>query len=104
MTYNGEKINEGKGKLLVTNKVFDDVTGQLDIHRAMKDFNCYMPPQVRIEKPVMHISQNPHPDDKLTDVELTDITREYMDKLGYGNKPYIVYKFLDLDFSINPSP
>jgi len=97
LAYNGEKINEGKGKLLVTNKVFDDGTGKMDIHRAVEDFKCYMPPQVRTEKPVIHISLNPHPDDKLTDVELADIAREYMDKLGYGNQPYMVFKHEDID-------
>ncbi len=96
LAYNGEKINEGKGKLLVTNKVFDDGTGKLDIHRAVEDFKCYMPLQMRTEKPVIHISLNPHPDDKLTDVELSDIAREYMEKLGYGNQPYMVYKHEDI--------
>ncbi|MDD4992807.1 MAG: conjugal transfer protein MobB [Paludibacter sp.] len=97
LAYNGEKINEGKGKLLVTNKVFDNGTGKIDIHRVVEDFKCYMPPQVRTEKPVIHISLNPHPDDKLTDVELADIAREYMEKLGYGNQPYTVYKHEDID-------
>jgi hypothetical protein len=97
LTYNGEKINEGKGKLLVTNKIFDDGTGKMDIHRAVEDFSCYMPLQVRTEKPVIHISLNPHPDDKLTDVELASIAREYMEKLGYGNQPYMVYKHEDID-------
>ncbi|MDR3652173.1 MAG: conjugal transfer protein MobB [Paludibacter sp.] len=96
LAYNGEKINEEKGKLLVTNKIFDDGTGKVDIHRAVEDFNCYMPLQVRTEKPVIHISLNPHPDDKLTDLELADIAREYMEKLGYGNQPYMVYKHEDI--------
>jgi hypothetical protein len=30
-------------------------------------------------------------------VELADIAREYMDKLGYGNQPYIVYKHEDIN-------
>jgi len=97
LAYNGEKINEAKGKLLVTNKIFDEGTGKVDIHRAVEDFKCYMPPQIRTEKPVIHISLNPHPDDKLTDVELADIAQEYMDKLGYGNQPYMVYKHEDID-------
>jgi len=53
--------------------------------------------QMRTEKPVIHISLNPHPDDKLTDVELAGIAREYMEKLGYGNQPYMVYKHEDVD-------
>jgi len=97
LAYNGEKINQEKGKLLVTNKIFDEGTGKVDIHRALEDFNCYMPLQMRTEKPVIHISLNPHPDDKLTDVELADIAREYMAKLGYGNQPYMVYKHEDID-------
>lgn len=97
LAYNGEKINQEKGRLLVTNKIFDEGTGKVDVHRAVEDFRLYMPLQVRAEKPVIHISLNPHPDDKLTDVELADIAREYMDKLGYGNQPYMVYKHEDID-------
>jgi hypothetical protein len=97
LAYNGEKINQENGRLLVTNKIFDEGTGKVDIHRAVEDFKFYMPLQVRTEKPVMHISLNPHPDDKLTDVELADIAREYMDKLGYGNQPYMVYKHEDIN-------
>ncbi|WP_277638445.1 conjugal transfer protein MobB [Bacteroides graminisolvens] len=97
LAYNGEKINEGKGKLLATNKIFDGGTGGTDIHRAMEDFKRYMPPLMRTEKPVIHISLNPHPDDRLTDVEMAEIAREYMDKLGYGNQPYMVYRHEDID-------
>ena len=96
LAYNGEKINEEKGKLLATNKIFDEGTGKVDIHRAVEDFKCYMPVQIRTEKPVIHISLNPHSDDKLTDVELADIAREYMEKLGYSNQPYMVYKHEDI--------
>jgi hypothetical protein len=97
LAYNGEKINQEKGKLLVTNKVFDDGTGKMDIHRAVEDFKRYMPSQIRTEKPVVHISLNPHPEDQLSDVELADIAREYMEKLGYGDQPYMVYKHEDIN-------
>ena len=53
LAYNGEKINEEKGKLLATNKIFDEGTGKVDIHRAVEDFKCYMPLQIRTEKPVI---------------------------------------------------
>jgi hypothetical protein len=97
LAYNGEKINQEKGKLLATNKVFDDGTGKMDIHRAVEDFKRYMPSIIRTEKPVIHISLNPHPEDQLSDVELTDIAREYMEKLGYGDQPYMVYKHEDIN-------
>ena len=56
-----------------------------------------MPPQVRTSKPVVHISLNPHPDDRLDDAELAAIAGEYLEKLGYGNQPYAVFKHEDID-------
>lgn len=97
LAYNGEKINKEEGRLLATNKIYNDGTGTVDIRRAMEDFGRFMPTNVRTEKPVLHISLNPHPDDRLTDTDLTDIAREYLDRLGYGNQPYMVYKHEDID-------
>ena len=97
MAYNGEKINEGQGRLLATHKIFDEGTGRLDIRQAAEDFARYLPEQVRTSKPVVHISLNPHPDDRLTDAELTTIAEEYLARLGYGNQPYAVFKHEDID-------
>lgn len=97
LAYNGEKINEGEGKLLASNKIFDNGTGTVDIAHAMADFERYLPARMRTEKPVIHISLNPHPDDKLTDTELANIAREYMEKIGYGEQPYVVFKHEDID-------
>ena len=33
----------------------------------------------------------------LTDTELQDIAREYLEKMGFGNQPYMVYKHEDID-------
>ena len=97
LAYNGQKINEGEGKLLLSNKIFDDGTGTMDIARVASDFERYLPQRMRTEKPIIHISLNPHPDDKLTDTKLNDIAREYMDKIGYGEQPYVVFKHEDID-------
>ena len=97
LAYNGEKINKEEGRLLATNKIFDDCTGRLDIGRAVEDFNRYLSPHIRTEKPVIHISLNPHPDDRLTDTEMENIAREYMEKMGYGDQPYVVFKHEDID-------
>lgn len=97
LAYNGEKVNEGEGKLLAANKILDNGTGTLDIARAVADFERYLPARMRTEKPIVHISLNPHPDDKLTDTELSDIAREYMEKIGYGDQPYVVFKHEDID-------
>lgn len=97
LAYNGEKINKEQGRLLATNKIFNDGSGTVDIHRAMEDFMRYMPSVMKTEKPVIHISLNPHPDDRLTDTDFQNIAQEYLEKLGYGNQPYMVYKHEDID-------
>ncbi len=96
LSYNGEKVNEGEGKLLATHKVFDQVDGKLDIARCMEDFRRYIPEQMRCEKPVAHISLNPHPDDRLNDAELMNMAQEYLERIGYGNQPYVVFKHSDI--------
>ena len=97
IAYNGEKINEAQGRLLTTNRIYNDGSGTVDINKVMEGFHTFLPPQMKVEKPVVHISLNPHPDDVLTDAELQDIAREYLEKLGFGNQPYLVFKHEDID-------
>ena len=63
----------------------------------MRSFEMQMPVQLSTKKPILHISINPHPEDVLSDSQLSDIAREYMRKLGYGDQPYLVYKHEDID-------
>ena len=97
LAYNGEKVNDGVARILETNKVFCPADGGHDITACMQDFMAYMPSQVRTKKPVIHISLNPHPDDKLSDEQISAIALEYIEKMGYGNQPFVVYKHEDID-------
>lgn len=97
INYNGEKINKEKGRLLDTNKIYNDGSGTVDVKRAFADFMQWMPSTTKTERPMVHISLNPHPDDVLTDAQLTDIAREYMEKMGFGDMPYMVYKHTDIN-------
>ncbi len=97
IAYNGEKINKEKGRVLDTNLIFNDGSGQLNIGRVFEDFKRWMPSSTRTEKPMMHISLNPHPDDKLSDVDFTRLAHEYMEKMGFGEMPYLIVKHEDID-------
>ena len=92
IAYNGEKINEAQGRLLTANRIYNDGSGKVDINKAMEGFSTFLPPQMKVEKPVVHISLNPHPEDVLTDIELQNIARDYLERLGFGNQPYLVFK------------
>lgn len=97
LSYNGEKINKEEGRVLCTNKIYVPPDGKIGISEMVEDFKNYMPKTGRTKKPVLHISLNPHPDDVLSDSDLANIAREYLDKLGFGEQPYIVYKHTDID-------
>lgn len=97
IVYNGEKINKEKGRVLDTNKIFNDGSGNVNIHRAFEDFKRWMPQSTRAEKTMMHISLNPHPDDVLTEGQYAQIAHEYMEKMGFGDMPYLVVKHEDID-------
>ena len=96
LAYNQEKVDEGLGKILGANLVFEPTDGKFNVSECMDDFMQFVPAHFRTEKPVFHVSINPHPDDRLTDEQLTDIGREYMERLGYGNQPYLIFKHEDI--------
>lgn len=96
LAYNSEKINREEGRLLGANKIILPADGQIDIGRIVENFNAFMPKIGKTKKPVLHISLNPHPDDKLTDQDFEILAREYLEKLGFGEQPFIIYKHADI--------
>ena len=97
LSYNAEKINKEKGRVLDTNKIYNDGSGNIDIHRAFEDFKRWMPQHTRAEKTMMHISLNPHPDDRLSEMQYTQLAHEYMEKMGFSEMPYLIVKHEDID-------
>lgn len=97
LSYNQEKVDEGLGKVLATNLVIEPTDGAFNATACMQDFERFMPSHITTRKPVIHVSLNPHPDDKLTDEQLNEIGQKYMERLGYGNQPYMIFKHEDID-------
>lgn len=97
LVYNGEKLNKERGKLISSNKIYNDGSGSLDIRRAFEDFKRWIPAHTRTERPMMHISLNPHPDDRLTDAQFSQLADDYMKMMGFVNVPFIVFKHEDID-------
>lgn len=97
LAYNAEKMNEAHGRVLGANKIVLPADGNINIGAMAENFKAFMPRMGRTKKPVLHISLNPHPDDRLTDQEFEILAREYLDKLGFGEQPFIIYKHEDID-------
>ena len=97
LCYNGEKVNKENGRILGSNKIIIPVDGKADIGQMAENFRLFMPKMGKTKKPVLHISLNPHPDDRLSDQDFEILSREYLDKLGFGEQPYVIYKHEDID-------
>jgi len=96
LAYNQEKVNEGLGKVLASNIIPEPEDGRFSVATCTEAFNRWLPSHYRTEKPVIHISLNPHPDDNLMDEQLSDIGREYLQQMGYGAQPYLIFKHSDI--------
>ena len=97
LSYNQEKVNEKHAKVIFTNRMIEPRDGAYGIGACMRSFEPYLLANRKTEKPVLHISINPDPKDSLTDEQLSSVAQQYMDKMGYGNQPFIVYKHEDID-------
>ena len=95
--YNFHKVEAGEAKVLLVSGMSVDNNGNTDMNRALEDMQRLLPSFMRTKKTVFHASLNPHPDDKLSDEELRDIAAYYMEKMGYGSQPFIVFKHSDIE-------
>src|SRR5690554_1844344 len=95
--YNQQKVEKENGAVLLLNKVPDTIDGRYSTQYFNKCFEPYLSANIKTEKTVRHISLNPDPADKVSDEQFTDMAQEYMERMGYGNQPYIVFKHTDID-------
>lgn len=97
LAYNHEKVEKGTAEILSGNRMISDRLGtpSEDMRLALLSFENYLLANRNTEKPVLHIALSPAPEDKLTDEQLAELAEKYMQKMGYGNQPYIVYKHGD---------
>ncbi|QQT26291.1 MULTISPECIES: conjugal transfer protein MobB [Bacteroidota] len=95
--YNQQKVDKENGAVLLLNKIPDTVDGKYSVAYFNKCFEPYLSANIKTEKTVRHISLNPDPSDKISDEQFTDMAQEYMERMGYGNQPYIVFKHTDID-------
>ena len=94
--YNFKKVQHNEASVLCVNELREGFDGTYRIDKVLRDMQALIPEKCRAKKTVFHCSLNPHPDEKLSDEQLTQIAKEYMEALGYGKQPYIVFKHNDI--------
>ncbi|WP_313380478.1 conjugal transfer protein MobB [Proteiniphilum saccharofermentans] len=97
ISYNQKKIDSGNGQVLLLNGMPETLDNTYSTGYLHQCFEPYLSANIRTEKPVRHISLNPDPSDRVSDGQLVEITQEYMERMGYGNQPYIIFKHTDIE-------
>jgi hypothetical protein len=97
--YNQEKVNDSKARIISGNRMVSDMTGEQKnvMQKTLLPFESYLAANQRTKNPVLHISLNPAVEDRLTDVQFAALAKDYMEKMNYGDQPYIVYMHEDID-------
>lgn len=92
--YNENKVKEQVATcLMAENYPFDldrlTEVLRLDMLRKLAGLNT------RTSVNCLHISLNFDPSETIAEFKLKDIARDYMEQLGFGNQPYLVYQHFD---------
>ena len=94
--YNFKKVEKGEANILLAAELYQNNDGNYTMEDVLADMQALIPKKSRTKKTVFHCSLNPHPDEKLSDETLMQIAKVYMEALGYGKQPYIVFKHNDI--------
>ena len=94
--YNFKKVEKHEASVLLVQGLFHDRNEAYSRAQVLADMLRTIPERCRTKKTVFHCSLNPHPDEKLSDEALSRIAAEYMESLGYGAQPYIVFRHNDI--------
>lgn len=97
LAYNHEKVLKGSAEILSGHRMISDRPGlpSEDLRLVLLSFENHLTANRRTEKPVLHILLSPAPEDRLDNARLMELAEKYMDKMGYGQQPFIVYRHND---------
>ncbi len=97
LLYNHSKVLQDNGQILHMNNMLETPDGNYTNGQLLASFVPYLAANKNTEKTAIHISLNPDPGDIVSDDDFINIANEYMNKMGYANQPYVVFKHNDID-------
>jgi len=86
LLYNHNKVAKGQGEVLYAQKVIQPLQGSVGISEVSRSFAPYLYANIRTEKPILHISLNPDPNDKVSDETFVKLATDYMQQMENGKK------------------
>jgi len=92
--YNEQKVQEGLAELLHAAHFLQDPAA-LGFRHKLRRFERLQEKAPRVKTNALHISLNFHPGEELPPELLTRIAASYMEGIGFGAQPYLVYRHRD---------
>jgi len=93
--YNEHKVANGDARFIGGYNSTTFEREAISVHQKINVLERYVATNTRISKPTFHASLAFHPSEQFSDDQLKLIGQQYMDRLGYGEQPYLVYRHED---------
>lgn len=94
LNYNEAKVKEGVARCIDA-VGFGCAPEELSFRNKLARFTDLTTRNKITQHNAVHVSLSFHPDEHLTDQTLQQIAAMYMEKIGFGDQPYLVYRHTD---------
>ncbi|MGE6220356.1 relaxase/mobilization nuclease domain-containing protein [Nubsella zeaxanthinifaciens] len=92
--YNENKVTEGEATLIMASGFAGDIE-QIKLHHKLNRFQHLLDLKPSVKTNAVHISLNFHSGEKINGEKLQQIAASYMEKIGFGEQPFLVYRHHD---------
>lgn len=94
LNYNEKKVADGKADLILASRFLCEIDS-LTFSAKLNRFRHLNESNPRVKTNTLHISLNFDPSETLPTDKLQEISAMYMDKIGFGDQPFLVYQHKD---------
>lgn len=95
LNYNENKVSEGLASLVMASRFATDLD-KLDFRAKLNRFENLTETNSRVKTNAMHLMLNFDREDKVGLATMQQIASAYMEKIGFGDQPYLVYLHKDV--------
>jgi hypothetical protein len=94
LNYNEKKVQKGNAVCLQAANYLNEVKN-MNFYQKLHGFERLNSLNERATAKTLHVSLNFDPLEKITDDKLVTIAELYMNKIGFGEQPFVIYKHED---------
>lgn len=94
LNYNEHKVKNGKAECIYAHNFLKEANA-LNFYEKLERFQALIDLNKRATTNTLHISLNFGINEKIETEKLKEIANIYMDKIGFGHQPYLIYKHSD---------